>query len=104
MPPLKLINLKSFLDQRTNKLLKTMKFIALLILICQCTGYLHYGTLKSTKTMTHLNAVTTNKSPEKKIIAPKFVGSCGITGITLTRYLIEAVAANPHMKELESVF
>ena len=82
--------------------------VIILILIYQCNAYLHYhGPLKhcrSMKTVGNLNAVTTNKTPERKIIAPKFDGSCERTGITLTRYLIEAVAANPHMRELESVF
>jgi len=39
----------------------------------------------------------------KKIIAPVFEDTCENTGITLTRYLIETVAANPHLRELESL-
>ena len=48
-----------------------------------------------------LNDVTGNVG--HKIIAPKFEESCENTGITLTRYMIEAVAANPEIRELESV-
>ena len=39
----------------------------------------------------------------RKIIAPKFEESWENTGITLDRYMIEAVAANPQIRELESV-
>lgn len=51
-----------------------------------------------------LNVATEMKDPKgTKIIAPQFEGSCENTGITLTRYMIEAVAANPQIRELESV-
>lgn len=38
-----------------------------------------------------------------KIVAPIFEESCEMTGITLTRYMVETVAANPDMRELESL-
>jgi len=36
--------------------------------------------------------------------APKFTEVCGETGITLSRFMIEATVANPHLAELESIF
>ena len=36
--------------------------------------------------------------------APKFTEVCGETGITLSRFMIEATIANPHLAELESIF
>jgi len=39
----------------------------------------------------------------QKIIAPTFEESCEQTGITLTRYMVETVLANPHLRELESL-
>lgn len=54
--------------------------------------------------MKPMEAANNNKNrTKKKIIAPVFEDSCESTGITLTRYLIEAVAANPHLVELESL-
>lgn len=39
----------------------------------------------------------------QKVITPIFDDSCEYSGITLTRYLIEFVAANPQLQELESL-
>lgn len=39
----------------------------------------------------------------QKIIAPIFEDSCSTTGITLTRYMVETVSANPQLRELESL-
>ena len=37
------------------------------------------------------------------IVKPVFESKCEITGITLTRYLLETVKANPQLQELESL-
>jgi hypothetical protein len=80
-----------------------LKFVILLNLIFHCfySYVLSLKSLKLTKSSNVLNALTTEN--ERKIIAPKFEDSCERTGITLSRYMIEAVSANPHIKELESV-
>lgn len=39
----------------------------------------------------------------QKVIPPIFQDSCDETGITLTRYVVETVIANPHLRELESL-
>lgn len=39
----------------------------------------------------------------QKIIPPKFDEKCDMTGITLTRYMVETVTANPQLRELESL-
>ncbi len=39
----------------------------------------------------------------KKIIAPQFDDKCELTGITLTRYMVETVNANPELRDLESL-
>lgn len=39
----------------------------------------------------------------QKVIAPIFEDECDETGITLTRYIVETVIANPHLRELESL-
>jgi fructose-1,6-bisphosphatase I len=38
-----------------------------------------------------------------KIIDPIFEDKCDMTGITLTRYMVETVLANPQLRELESL-
>ncbi len=38
-----------------------------------------------------------------KVISPIFEDSCQMTGITLTRYMVEVVEANPSLRELESL-
>ena len=47
------------------------------------------------KFSTSLQAVT--------IIKPVFDDKCATTGVTLSRYILEAVNANPHLRELESL-
>ncbi len=39
----------------------------------------------------------------KKIIAPQFDDKCELTGITLTRYMVETINANPELRDLESL-
>lgn len=54
--------------------------------------------MRPMKTMT-----STQLSMTTKIIAPTFEESCDNTGITLTRYMVETVLANPQLRELESL-
>lgn len=44
-----------------------------------------------------------SKLHAQKIITPIFEESCDRTGITLTRYMVETVMANPQLRELESL-
>jgi hypothetical protein len=37
------------------------------------------------------------------VVNPVFEESCDVTGITLTRYLVEFVESNPHLVKLESI-
>ena len=81
-----------------------IRFVALFCLLTCGYCFTNLKFSNSLRFWSHL-AATTNENAiiKKKIIAPKFEGKCDRTGVTLTRYLIEAVAANPQIKELESV-
>jgi len=50
-----------------------------------------------------MRRMTSTQLNVQKIIAPTFEESCDNTGITLTRYMVETVLANPHLRELESL-
>ena len=46
---------------------------------------------------------TITRMAMKKIIAPQFYDKCELTGITLTRYMVETVNVNPELRDLESL-
>ena len=37
------------------------------------------------------------------VLAPVFDDVCDMTGVTLTRYMVEVVLANPQLREMESL-
>jgi hypothetical protein len=75
---------------------KINQAVFLLSFLSASQGYQVFKQIRSSST---LRAATT-KPP---LIAPVFQDTCEQSGITLTRYLIETVAANPQMRELESL-
>jgi len=63
------------------------------------------ATTPKTKAATLETTTTTRRAPPPKTTrAPKFTEVCSETGITLSRFMIEAAIANPHLSELESIF
>lgn len=90
----------------SNKTLEMMIYLLACCYFVVSFSYYHgFHQSMSRSRSTFLNVATSAdpSTTHKKIIAPVFEESCARTGVTLTRYMIEAVAANPHIRELESV-
>jgi hypothetical protein len=48
-------------------------------------------------------STTTNSRGQFPLIEPVFDEVCEMSGVTLTRYMMEVSRANPHLKEVESL-
>ena len=79
-----------------------MRFAIVLTSILSVRGFLFN---KISRVSTALNVKTPTNPPiaKARVVKPIFEETCDNTGITLTRYMIEVVAANPKMAELESL-
>lgn len=65
---------------------------------------LHQGKLSSRSLSRQwAKGLDTRRMSAKKIIAPCFEDKCELTGITLSRYIVEVTSANPHLREMESL-
>lgn len=86
-----------------------MKVVLLTLLLTVLSALVHgfrgrLGSHLSRHLSTSLNMATvSSQSESRKIVAPIFDEKCDEMGITLTRYMVEFVSANPHMRELESL-
>lgn len=76
--------------------MKTLLLILVVVLIITCCRCFVSKSVIRSRTASHSLAA-------RQIILPIFEDSCDKTGITLTRYMVETVVANPHLRELESL-
>ena len=74
-----------------------MKLLALFLVLI---NFYCIESFRSNRFKSSLNILSSGKDSDKMVLCPVFDEVCDNTGITLTRYMVETVIANPQLREM----